>query len=113
MSVSRLAVFISVRIYRWLLFIYPASFRREYGSELVILFEDMAKDAIFVGGLWGLMRLWLLVLSELWDTAREQHVIAGSYYIFRRVQNRLWQAAISLTGLVLGFVYLLKSWSKS
>lgn len=113
MSLSRLAVLVSVSVYSRLLIIYPASFRRKYRSELVILFQDMAKDAICVTGLWGLVRLWFLVLSELWGTAREQHLMAGSYYIFLRVRNRLWQVVISLTGLILGLIYLWKAWSKS
>ncbi len=80
---------------------------------MVMLFEDMAKDAIRVGGFWGLLRLWFLVLSELWTTASEQHLLAGTYYRFQRLRNRLLQAIISLIGLISGFVYLLKALSKS
>lgn len=109
MSLSRLALHLSVGIYSCLLIIYPASFRREFGEEMVMVFEDMALDAMRVRGIWGLVGVWYTVLSELWSTAREQHLLAGSYYRVRRIRNRALQAVFSLIGLLGGFVWLLRS----
>ncbi|MBW4598216.1 MAG: hypothetical protein KME29_01025 [Calothrix sp. FI2-JRJ7] len=102
MSVSRLALKLSVGIYSCLLVIYPVGFRREFGKQMVMVFEDMAKDAMRVGGVWGLVGVWYLVLSELWSTAREQHLLAGSYFRFLRIRNCVLQAFFSLMGLVGG-----------
>lgn len=109
MSLSRLALHLSVGIYSCLLIIYPVSFRREFGEEMITMFEDMAKDAMRVRGVWGLVGVWYTVLSELWSTAREQHLLVGSYYRFRRIRNRALQAVFSLIGLLGGFVWLLRS----
>jgi hypothetical protein len=109
MSLSRLALHLSVGIYSCLLVIYPASFRCEFGEEMVTVFESMAWDAMRVRGIWGLMSVWYTVLSELWSTAREQHLLAGSYFRFRRIRNCALQAFFCLIGLAGGFVWLMKS----
>lgn len=109
MSVLRLALKLSVGIYSCLLVVYPVGFRREFGEEMVMVFEDMLWDAIRVRGFWGLIEVWYAVLSELWSTAREQHLLAGSYFRFRRIRNCLLQAVFSLMGLVGGVVWLLRS----
>ncbi len=102
-----LALLVSIRLYSFLLFVYPSSFRREYGSAIVMLFRDMSKDAIRQRGCLGLLSVWSLVLPELGATAREQHLLAGSYYRVKRIMNRLLQAIVSLIVLVLSFFYLL------
>ncbi|MBF2064969.1 MAG: hypothetical protein IGS39_11185 [Calothrix sp. C42_A2020_038] len=106
MSLSRLALHISVGIYSCLLIIYPANFRREFGEEMIAVFEDMTKDAMRVRGIWGLVGVWHTVLYELWSTAGEQHLLAGSYYRFHKIKNRALQAVLSLIGLVGGLVWL-------
>lgn len=37
------------RFYRWLLFLYPASFRREFASEMTLVFTDCCSDAARLG----------------------------------------------------------------
>ena len=32
-------------LYRWLIRLYPAEFRKRYGSEMHLVFEDRARDA--------------------------------------------------------------------
>jgi hypothetical protein len=108
MLLLRKVLLVSVRLYTWLLVIYPVSFRREYGNEMVMLFRDMSYAAIGNNtGYRGLLSLWFLVLPELWTTAREQHLLAGCYERFQRIRNRLLQAAVSLIVMVLGCIYLL------
>lgn len=106
MSLSKLAMLASIRIYSLLLLLYPKNFRIKYGAEIMMLFQDISYDAIRERGCWGMLSVWSLVLPELWTTAREQHLLAGSYYRFRRMRNRLVQAVVSLIVLVLGCLYL-------
>jgi hypothetical protein len=106
MSLSKLALLASVRLYSLLIFVYPRSFRREYGAAIIMLFKDMSKDAIRQKGCLGMLSVWLLVLPELGATAREQHLLLGNYYHFKRVIDRVIQAVISLIVLVLSCVYL-------
>ena len=107
MSLSKLALLVSIRLYSLLLFVYPKNFRREYGAAIVMLFSDMSKDTIRKRGCLGLLSMWWLVLPELGATAREQHLLAGSYYHAKRIVNRLLQAIVSLIILVFSFLYLL------
>jgi predicted permease len=56
-----------MRLYRWLLWLYPASFRAEYESELSALFARRRRDA---SGLFGLLGLWIATFAEtIWDAA--------------------------------------------
>ncbi|GAB1543654.1 hypothetical protein NUACC21_63300 [Scytonema sp. NUACC21] len=107
MSLLKLALLVSVRFYRLLLFMYPKNFRAEYGDEIVMLFSDMSKDAIRQRGWLGLFSVWSVVLPELGATVREQHLLALSYYQVKRIKTGLLQAIISLIILVLSFLYLL------
>jgi hypothetical protein len=101
------SVSVSVRLYSVLLSIYPQSFRREYGIELIILFRDMSREGIRQRGFFGILAVWLIVIPELWMTAREQHLLAGSYYLFRRLVNRVFIGFISFTAFISGFIYWL------
>jgi Peptidase family S41/N-terminal domain of Peptidase_S41 in eukaryotic IRBP len=53
---------ISERIYAWLLRLYPARFRAEYGGEALQLFRDRVRDET---GLFAKGRLWLDLLTDL------------------------------------------------
>jgi putative ABC transport system permease protein len=63
-------------LYRMLLNLYPASWRAEYGSEMVAAFAAKRRDT---GGIIGALVLWLEVLSDLflsaiavqWDVLRQ------------------------------------------
>ena len=63
-------------LYRILLYLYPASWRGEYGREMCRVFEARRRDA---GGLVGLIALWLDALPDLltnaaavqWDVFRQ------------------------------------------
>ncbi|HEY2431938.1 MAG TPA: ABC transporter permease [Vicinamibacterales bacterium] len=47
-----------MRLYRWLLHLYPASFRHEYGGEMTLAYADRRREA---DGPWG--RAWLLAAA--------------------------------------------------
>jgi len=105
--IIRLVVSTSVYLYRWLIFLYPASFRRNYGEEMVQLFRDLCWDEMRQGeGFLGLLKMWFCVLAELRATTREQHLLAGSYYRFRRTLTRLLLATMSTVFLLGGWLFL-------
>lgn len=76
MSMSTLALSVSVRLYSWLILAYPAPFRREYGEPMIQVFRDLCRDAVREQGCKGLLGVWLRVLPELVTTAIEQHLLA-------------------------------------
>ncbi len=53
-------------LYRALLFLYPSSWRAEYGGEMCSVFDARRRDA---GGLFGLLALWLEVIPDLLTNA--------------------------------------------
>lgn len=59
-----------MRLYRLLLRLYPASFRGEYGSELIAAFAARRRDA---GSPFARLMLWLEVLPDLILTAAFSH----------------------------------------
>jgi hypothetical protein len=63
----------SVRLYRLLLAAYPASFRAEYGQEMIQLFRDTARAEYQRRGLWGLLIVWLRTLVDFSVSVVQQH----------------------------------------
>lgn len=64
-----------VRCYRWLVNVYPVSFRQRYAEELVQVFRECCQDAYRECGAWGIVRLWPPMLFDLVRSAARQHVI--------------------------------------
>lgn len=64
---------LSERLYRELLWLYPANFRRSYGREMVQTFRDCYRLERERGGAWNIARLWSLVLSDLITTVCLEH----------------------------------------
>ncbi len=73
----------SEALYRLLLFVYPSSFRRAYGREMVQTFRDCYRDAAQHEGIAGLTRLWSLVLRDLVVTACLEQGRAGIVFCKR------------------------------
>lgn len=69
---SRL-VAVSRRLYQLLLQLYPRSFRRAYGAEMLQLFTDCCLDAIAARGAVGLLDLWLITLGDLARSLVREH----------------------------------------
>ena len=65
---------ISARIYRMLLWAYPASFRRQYADEMADVFRDMAEAAVERRGTAGLIALWLGVVPDVVFTVVAQQL---------------------------------------
>lgn len=64
----------SVRLYRALLLVFPASFRRAYGDEMARAFRDQCRDAWRTGGERGVIALWPRALRDLALAASAEHV---------------------------------------
>jgi hypothetical protein len=63
----------SDRLYRLLLYAYPAAFRREYGPEMAQLFRDTCRDAYRQDGSLG-RGFWMPILVDLMRTALQERV---------------------------------------
>ena len=68
------AILRSERIYQWLLAIYPAAFRREYGPSMTQLFRDQCREAYGREQVWGLCKTWLSVGRDLGKSAFAEHI---------------------------------------
>lgn len=95
----------SVWLYSLLLLAYPPSFRWEYSQEMLQVFRDMLQDAIRQRGCLGIVEVWFCVLPDLITTVQQQHLLAGSYYRYKRTLLRVLQVAIATIVLAFGCVY--------
>ena len=59
----------STRLFRMLLILYPASFRRDYGREMTLVFRDTCRQIQHRQGAAGILELWLTTLMDLFSTA--------------------------------------------
>lgn len=62
------------RVYRGLLRLYPARFRRRFGEDMVQLFQDRLRDARSERSPGGLVRAWMAVLGDVAVTAPLEHL---------------------------------------
>jgi hypothetical protein len=67
----------SVAIYRCLLWLYPAAFRRAYGAQMAQVFRDSCRQAQQERGLPGVIVLWLATLVDLLRSALAEHLSEG------------------------------------
>ena len=64
---------VAERLYRILLFAYPAKHRREYGPLMAQLFRDLCRDSYRQKGFVGLVQFWSYVLTDTAVTATVEH----------------------------------------
>jgi hypothetical protein len=64
---------VSLCFYRAWLWAYPAGFRREFGSEMEMVFQDCSKDVLLRHGAVGMWRLWWRTLFDLVTTIPREH----------------------------------------
>ena len=72
-ALSGVAVW-SPRLYRALLLVFPAQFRRAYGDEMARAFRDLCRDAQRTSGARGVLALWPGALRDLLLAASAEHV---------------------------------------
>jgi hypothetical protein len=87
----------SSKLYALLLYLYPTTFRREYGGSMVQLFDDQRRAARGVG---GYAMLWLKTLRDLLLSVPEAHANAPRS---SRPTVLLWTVAI------LGLLFVLNA----
>jgi hypothetical protein len=64
---------VSLYFYRAWLWAYPAGFRREFGSDMKMVFQDCCQDALSRQGAIGIWRLWRRTLFDLITTIPREH----------------------------------------
>ncbi len=67
---------IAAKLYRLLLLVYPADYRREYGPLMTQVFCDLCRDSYRQKGLAGVVWVWLRVLPDTAITAALEHYAA-------------------------------------
>ena len=81
MAGSPRSIKFSVRIYKMLIKAYPASFRREYENEMILVFREHITDVLQKRGKVGLLTAWFRLLGDLACSAPKEH--------FREMQRRI------------------------
>ena len=94
----------SLRLYRWLLKLYPAGFREQYGSPMARQFQD---DCAEVQDRRDLLRLWARTVGDIARSAPRQ--FASEIAQDARYATRLWRRrplhtlfAVSALALAIG-----------
>jgi hypothetical protein len=96
----------ATRLYRALLILYPAPFRREYGPLMLAAFEKMCEEAAEEGGFRALARLWWHVLFDLTISVLVQHLEEKGRWMMSRRVWLLWILA-SIAGWLAAAWFLL------
>ncbi|HEY7418322.1 MAG TPA: Stp1/IreP family PP2C-type Ser/Thr phosphatase [Ktedonobacteraceae bacterium] len=76
---------LSLRLYRFLLLVYPRAFREEYASEMVLLFRDVYYETSQQQGMPGVLRLWGDVFYDLVKTVCIEHIRNWIYHNEREI----------------------------
>lgn len=76
----------SEMLYHALLWLYPPTFRRMYGREMLQTFRDCYRDTVQQESIAGLVRLWQLVLPDFFVSVCSEQVRAG-ISLFRRLSG--------------------------
>jgi hypothetical protein len=63
-----------VRVYEWLLCLYPRGFRAAYGSQMMQLFRDLCRDASHEPGRRARFAVWLRILPDLTSSVLREHI---------------------------------------
>lgn len=95
------------RIYRRLLRVYPADFRRDYAEPMAQLFADQLRDTRESAATAGSIRLWIRTLLDILTSALSQHMerdrtVAHSAAPMPTISSR----ALGIAGVLAGVVLL-------
>ncbi|HEX4714297.1 MAG TPA: hypothetical protein VH164_05155, partial [Ktedonobacteraceae bacterium] len=66
----------SIRVYRWLLWLGPAEFCREYAPSILQSFRSLCQDTYHHHGAWGVLRLWLPLSGDVVGGMLAEHLSA-------------------------------------
>ena len=70
-------IYLSERLYRHLLILYPPRFRQEYGREMGLVFRSQCHDFVQRHGQVALAQFWLATLTDLIATALAERMKEG------------------------------------
>jgi hypothetical protein len=101
-SSAQSVVKIATNLYRLLLHLYPAAFRREFGREMVLIFQGMSWVALERGGATALIGLWISFTGDLISTA----LVERLKEIFNMSASR-FSRFVGATGILFGLVLTL------
>jgi hypothetical protein len=95
------------RLYRRLLRVYPADFRRDYAEPMAQLFADQLREARMAGAPAGSLRLWIRTLLDVFTSVVSQHLerdrtVAHSAAPLPTISSR----ALGIAGILAGAVLL-------
>ena len=96
---------LSIRVYRSLLWLYPAAFQHEYSREMLLAFRLQCHDAEQRSGCWGIVRVWMWALLDLIRNVPAEHFSKhiGAALMVRRTLD----IALSTLALWVGLPFLL------
>jgi hypothetical protein len=100
------------RVYRGVLGLYPADFRRRFGEDMVQLFHDKLREANAGRAPGGAVRAWIALLIEAVVTASQEHLrrnrtMAHSLSSAPSTMSRVLGAAGIIAGLVILAAYVI------
>jgi len=78
----------ATRVYRWMVRLYPASYRRLFGEQLLLTFQDHYRDAVATGED-SAIRFWLGVITD------EMKAIPRAQLAAAQETWRRWSTAVS------------------
>ena len=98
-------------LYKTLLLFYPESYRKRFGQEMLIVFQDMYEEEIAKRGKAGI-RFWILLLIDITENVMTQHFdMIRKYGVKNYLQQALHINRYNVIGviLLLPFILLLGS----
>lgn len=88
-------------LYKFLISLYPASYRRHYGQEMLILFRDMYAEELTKHGHTGL-NFWLALTGDYAQSVVDQHAqAAGKSGLLNHLQRTFHINRYHIAGLIL------------
>jgi putative ABC transport system permease protein len=92
----------SLKVYRWLLRLYPAGFREDYARLMEREFRDELAEST---GVAALAMLWIRLLADLAVSVPAQfsrEILQDARHTFRLWANRPWHTGVALAALAIG-----------
>ncbi|HEY0753893.1 MAG TPA: hypothetical protein VGD98_08035 [Ktedonobacteraceae bacterium] len=96
----------SISVYRWLLWLGPAEFCREYAPAILQSFQKLCQDAYQQRGVWGVSRLWLPLFGDVVGGMLAEHLSALQHRLVRdeRILHMLRRQRHAIIMIFLAFV---------